>query len=532
MKRSGRVAVKKNEETSSDQVSKQDSKITSNATTTRRVRGDTSNKDNDDLPKISKDSTVPYGTWNPGEAFGLTVDSDKLEDKKRNIEESNSDKQLIEEKSEDKKRSGKVENHKESLSDSQSSYDTSSDVTNSVEKLRVSSRHRRANKSKKLDDSSEESNNESSSAEELSEDSDIELPSSIPSADSEVVRFEMSQENSVSFHHLIEYLKRTNDEGNLIFSKSGVSYRATGRQNTVFNCFQLTSVDELNTPKNYDDSRRDITKYEYRSNKHSINAGVLLETLQKFTRVGKKNRLVLSIYKDEDYLHVKQISNNKNDADSGIDCIKLKDVREDDISPGKFPKKENCSIAMSEFIDMCKSIVSIKSKRVTVRAYPKGIRFCSQLDGGLATKVRVFGICDAPVKTNIPDYLLELEKSEASKSNETRGPAGSSTAPKASLREISDYPADSPANLKVGFQPAGNRSSEINKEAKKKKINIFHETDINIETSRLRDLTQIAKIDLKGDVRLTLSENLPLRIACDIGDMGVLEIYLRDMSNN
>jgi hypothetical protein len=358
-----------------------------------------------------------------------------------------------------------------------------------------------SDESKNSDDDSD-SGKAKNSDDDLSEDSDVDLPTTVPSLDTEVVRFEMSQENSVSFHHLIEYLKRTNDEGNLIFSKSGISYRATGRKNTVFNCFQLSDA----TSQPSEANNGDQTKYEYRSNKHSIVAGIVLETLQKFTRVGKKNRLVLSIYRDEDFLHVKQISSNKEDL--GIDCIKLKDVNEEPVFPGEFPKKENCSVSMPDFIDACKAIVSIKSKKVTVRAFPKGILLYSQLDGGLATKVRPFGICDNPVKVNLPDYLLDLEKIDLNRDEETSTKVASSS-------KKSDELDTSPPN----------------KVLKKKKINVFRGTDISIETGRLRDLTQIAKIDLKGDVRLTLAEDLPLRIACDIGDMGVLEIYLRDITH-
>ncbi len=310
----------------------------------------------------------------------------------------------------------------------------------------------------------------------------------------QIIRVQIDEDNSSVFKHLVEYLKKTNKEGNFIFHPDKIVYTAVNNNNSLLNELVLTPKD-----------------YQYKSEKPFVVAGVVLGMLQKFIKaIQKKHSMILSMDRDETYLIV-QPYQGSDSKPGNKDFIRLKEIEVFDNHPGNYPVKETCKISMTEFAEVCKVMSEVPCKLTSVKGFARGFIFESKIGGNMGVRKRELGIIDAPKITKLTGSGVGIVKS--------------SNSPKQTRSEPIISPASSSSSVCSVSSAADN--SPITK--KKPIIKLTTKVEISIETKSLKSIYKIHHLNEDGNLTLTLAEDLALRITSDIGSIGHINIYLRDM---
>lgn len=212
-----------------------------------------------------------------------------------------------------------------------------------------------------------------------------------------------------TFRNLVEYLKKTNVDGNFLFSRKQIIYRMADATQAILNDIEINTSEIRNYIYNVTDEQGvEIS---------NCVVGFSLQGLQTITKqIQKKDGLNVYMFQnDKDgNLYLQPVSQNAQNRDNNpIKYVKAKVVDLIDYNIGEYAKDENnpnCTVTMSEFSQMCANIVSIKSDYVIVTGYPKGIKLEAQVDGGLNGCIQTFGtISDEVVPQPRPRFIVRDE---------------------------------------------------------------------------------------------------------------------------
>lgn len=273
-----------------------------------------------------------------------------------------------------------------------------------------------------------------------------------------------------NIRNLIEYLKTTSTSGNFVFTKDSISYREMDKEEHI--CVDIL----INTNM--------IKSYKFNSD-NDILVGVQLSDLRIGTKlIGKKDEFCMYMKKElvNSYLYIQPIPFGSGLGKSTTHFVKTMNIEPTFLEMPTYEQTETCpntETNLIQFTRACKNVASIKSEYVLVKAYPKGIRFTSYIQGKINGIDEKFGNCSySDEQSNkYPDFnklMTELSISEVNNS----------------------------------------RNEEL--------------PTIEVSPQIFKSLGKINNTSTNGSVTFHMEKDRPLKIRCPIGKCGILSIYISD----
>lgn len=291
--------------------------------------------------------------------------------------------------------------------------------------------------------------------------------------DNEDLLFMVRFDDGYSFRNLIEYLRKTNVDGNFTFSKKFIRYHQADLKVRILNDITINVCDLTDYIYNVkDEEGNEIEEMMIKFNINSLK--ILTSQLQK------KDSLLMYMNKksrEDRKLYVQPIKKKSNSANGGMGFLKLVDINISDVVKWRTDNYSNdeehptCTVAVDEFANMCQSIGGIKCDYVLIRKQGNSIHFTTSVDGDISGSSYVFGNYDPSVATKSRKtkfYILSRDNAND-----------------------------------VIFMKTGN--------------------DI------IKSLQKLKNITPNGNLRLTLENGRPFRIISNVGTYGTLKIYISNV---
>jgi hypothetical protein len=189
-----------------------------------------------------------------------------------------------------------------------------------------------------------------------------------------------------TIRNLFEYLKSTNLNGNLDFSKDGIDYIQKDGSNTIVNVVKI--------------KKAHLTHYEYNAPTPTYSVGVVLSNLRKITKnIGKKDAVRFYMLKGEPFLYIRIMPNTVKDKDAtrnNTAYFKPQTINTPPITGlPDYTRGEddpNVTIPAVDFCKVCSNMCSMGCEVVTVRGFEKGIILDATLEGHSSGCIEHFGI--------------------------------------------------------------------------------------------------------------------------------------------
>lgn len=293
-----------------------------------------------------------------------------------------------------------------------------------------------------------------------------------------------------TFRNLIEYFKCTNTAGNFVFDANGIGYEQQSANSDVLNKLVIR--------------RADLTSYHFDppAGTTSIPIGIAMMELRNITKsIGKKDSVQLFTMEGQKYFFIRPMSQmNKSSAKTGVSYVLIKDVEQVQYSVDGYTRpidQPNCTAPVADFAKMCTSMSTMKFSYVLVKGYPRGISFEGIIDGNITGKIDRFGDCtQTQAETNgVSSELVQFVASLNLQPKDVTVQAPmkvSNIEPRVQLNVVTNTP-----QLRIGMQT-------------------------------IKALSKLNNLCPNGTLRLTLEDEMPLRLTCKIGSYGELTIYIRE----
>ena len=329
-----------------------------------------------------------------------------------------------------------------------------------------------------------------------------------------------------TFRNLIEYLKGTNTSGNLVFTPDRITYSRPDSMMNILNEFFILKCN--------------LSYYKYNTDAEEIVLGVKMIDIRSITKsIGRKDSVHLYMYKDDPLLYLKIVSSNtKMMSKNNVSIVRPQTVdRLVYVLPNYLRDEEDptCTASVTDFCRMCTGMNSIKCNYITIQGYSNRIFFKGIIEGEIAGRIDNFGeedLMDAGGK------ILEEMKKQGSSKRSSMGDFERGREDASSERPSSERPSGREDNCNV-FKESSERDKEVKPQGKddESKKRESSESDSYVEIKVKRDIIKnLAKlINLSGGqgvVRLYMEKGMPLKLICNIGAIGVLRIYLRDIKSS
>lgn len=267
-----------------------------------------------------------------------------------------------------------------------------------------------------------------------------------------------------SLRNLIEYLKASN-------TTTGRLIFSRERITFVRSNYQATVLNEV-VFRTYD-----LPRYIYNSDQPSIVFGANMNNIRPITRsIGKKDSARLFMQKGDSRLYIQIISQNaKALSRENVNVIVSQNVEPEGYDLEEYVRsvdRPNCSVPCHDFTKMCGAMNSLKCSYVTARGFENGMTFIGMIEGNIFGRVDRFGECGSSL-TDLPLHSISVPTSSSSPSNSQ--------------------------------QPI-----------------------IRISISIVKALSKINNLTSNGNIRMYFEQDRPLKLVCNVGTYGQLNIYLKE----
>jgi len=294
------------------------------------------------------------------------------------------------------------------------------------------------------------------------------------------VLFLIELTDAYSWRNLIDYLRCSNTEGNFIFSKKEISYKAIDGQNYLLNHVKIKT--------------HKLFRWIFNS-ESDILVGIQLTEMQSNTKnIGKKDGMRMYLKPNDPNIYMQILSTTKGPR-GNISFVKTREIDFLDYEPPEYlrPKDEPNSIAIiSDFAKTCKMLSSVKCDYVILQGYPKGVKMSAYLEGHLVGKSESFGTCEDAVSstTKLPDIRsIVLNMPDVDPNMNVSGKKV-----KILLRPVEGIPTIRVPSSIIGYLSKTNNTSQ------------------------------------NGIVMMYLEDGKPARFVFPVGYYGKLSIYIRDQT--
>lgn len=201
--------------------------------------------------------------------------------------------------------------------------------------------------------------------------------------------------NSLSIKTLVEWLNNTNTDGNLVFSKSSITFFKGNSDMTIVNNLCIHTYK--------------LKKYIYNSKEEEILFGFTVKDLKPIIdAIGKKDHIKLKILKKAQKLYIGGVSGEPGEnSESNYQELRFQKVKDSRISIEEFNRPINdpvCNIVVSTFCKKCSVFAKLgKHGTYVIRAYPEGIYMKASNPGKLMKHTGKFGMCRNKVTEETED---------------------------------------------------------------------------------------------------------------------------------
>lgn len=274
-------------------------------------------------------------------------------------------------------------------------------------------------------------------------------------------------EEGYNIRNLVEYLKATSTSGNFVFGKESISYREMDKDQHI--CVDIM----INT---------NLIKFYRFNSGDDILVGVQLSDLRLGTKlINRKDEFCMYMKKElvNSYLYIQPITSSSSKKSTHF--VKIMNIDPTFLELPDYIQTEdqpNTETTLTEFTRACKNVTSIKPEYVLVKAYPKGIRFISYIQGKINGIDEKFGNCSYSNEENkYPDFNRLMNELTISESNDS-----------------------------------GNEELPT----------------IEVSPQIFKSLGKINNTSTNGSITFHMEKDRPLKIKCPIGKCGSLAIYIND----
>lgn len=276
-----------------------------------------------------------------------------------------------------------------------------------------------------------------------------------------------------SFRNLIEFLKIGNNHGYFKFSEDKIVY-------------EQSDCDDNTIIINYAEIISDNLQHYELLSKGDFYIGINLGDFRIHTKNIKRHDSI-RLYKrpTDGYLYMQIIGNNLRTDTEDVSIIKpqMKNLLQIDY-PKNYNgrKRANIQIKTSEFFKACNSLCSLKCDYIMIYGFPRGITFEALSPAGISMKTFTFG--------NKEDVNINESESESIKATTNR--------PKIKIL-YTTYNAPS---------------------------------IIKVSSGTIKSFTKFNNICKNGQVKFYFENKRLMRMSCNIGDFGFLDVYVRSLKIN
>lgn len=219
----------------------------------------------------------------------------------------------------------------------------------------------------------------------------------------------------------------------------------------------------------------DLPRYYYNSEEPTIVFGANMTNIRPITRsIGKKDSARLFMQKGDSRLYIQILSQNaKALSRENVNVIVSQNVDPEGYDLEEYVRsvdRPNCSVPCHDFTKMCGAMNSLKCSYVTAQGFENGMTFIGMIEGNIFGRVDRFGECGTGL-TDMP--LLNAAPGESSSAG--------------------------------GAQPS-----------------------IRISISIIKALSKINNLTSNGNIRMYFEQDRPLKLVCNVGTYGQLDIYLKE----
>lgn len=280
-----------------------------------------------------------------------------------------------------------------------------------------------------------------------------------------------------TFKYMIEYIRLINMEGVFRFEKDAIYYEQMDQYGYICNKIKI---------KTYE-----LVDYDFSSELDSIIVGVNLSELRNVCRnIGKKDHVDLyKLQGEPEHLYIRIRSQSEKDSQSNIYRVQttVMDYDRYELKFTKSKKDPTCTVYQTDFSKLCKSVVIIKCVHVIAHGFKNGVIFKGILNGGPIGSVKEFGKCYPEESSGPKLKSFDINSISGKSVIKSKKPA-----PKINIKEI----------------------GEIEK--------------FKIDISVIKFMQKLNGLSPSGTLKIYVEEGCPLKMICNIGTFGKLEIYLFD----
>ena len=307
-----------------------------------------------------------------------------------------------------------------------------------------------------------------------------------------------------SFRAIIAYFRAACPEMNFVFTKSGFSIARTSTSNASLITVDIEGSELIDYEYNIVD--------EFDADVESFRVGVKLSELHRVTKgLRKKDQLVLWMIPGSTTLFVRRITENSREGHAPYFVVPTTDVEESSFVPPKYITEENnptIKVSINRFSNTCQTAVSLKSSKIAIHGYPKGIRWYFYGPDGSFQHTDPYGECPPASRATRPTPLL-LPPGPPS---EGQGTEGATEGKYDGAHSVAPSGGDAQAIVPY----TGPR------------FNLKNSSIINFKLEDVKPMGKLNNLNAVGIVKIIVEEKKPLKIVSKIGGYGTLRIYLRD----
>lgn len=177
--------------------------------------------------------------------------------------------------------------------------------------------------------------------------------------DSEELMFFVHIDDAYHIRNMFDYLRGSNMDANLVFTKDGISYACTNGKETILNTFEIDASSII---------------YQYNTHYESVVAGINLVLFARTTHnIGKKDIFRMYMLYGQSCIHYEIASMTSIGMSvHSKGQINVKDV---DLCKVKIPKNDRPirkTVPVNMFCHSCSTLANIKCNRVKITQYEKG----------------------------------------------------------------------------------------------------------------------------------------------------------------
>jgi len=240
-------------------------------------------------------------------------------------------------------------------------------------------------------------------------------------------------------------------------------------------------------------STSELTQYKYNAYDDAGNkldcfaAGFSLAEMVKGTKaIAKKDGMAFFIKPDDNVMNIQVISAGKQGSTGYVQLIEVPIIEYDKVVYQRDEKQANVRVPAANFAKMCSSMTSSKCQCVRFTSYPTGVECLGMLADNSLGRRENFGICSKG-----GDVIVTPEPVRST-NPETRVVAGTPTI-RLVMRSYEDL------------------------------------NTINVKTTPvIKAMGRFNNIAGTGVVKVTNEPGKPMRLICNVGNYGMLAVYIRD----